>query len=592
MSEWLKETMLKYNAFIETEKFQSEDGKAFSQESYQRFIDLDPIDAKRFAFRPTISCFEKEKAHVAIADYSKAIKLDPGIADWYGRRALRYWQLSKHEEALQDFSKAIEIDPKNPKWYEYRAETYFKLNNYESAIHDYDKVIGILPNKSIFYVKRSGAYLKMGCYGQGIHDCNKAIELEAGKADAYFLRSLLLRETNDGKENVESDLSKAVELSESLLLFYYLIIDHYDKKKYKKVVEIGNDFDWTHFKYRGSLEIDVDKYLEDYRDDEHSRIKAAIGTSYYYLHDYEASVKWLEEAFEYPVVNVHYEFIEPSDAWREFSKQKETNAKIEERNKVIENLSHSIKNLISTVIVPLENLKQKETVQPHIIQNALRGANLIREIVNAVNLSYKGSQEDLLYDVRHNSGNDAMSLASMFLESLKHSVSNMFDGKYFHNFMRKYFSEKEFFLSAKQDWANLSQSDTISALKPFLTKHFFHLDIDIADADQFIIGNEQGSAIKLLIMIQELILNAVKYAAFVKKEDRLLKILFAADANTINIRVENTFVEKVKTKTTGTGHVIISNFAKLLGTEPVVKKENGIYSLQITFQNFWKVAKK
>lgn len=150
-------------------------------------------------------------------------------------------------------------------------------------------------------------------------------------------------------------------------------------------------------------------------------------------------------------------------------------AKIEERNKVIADLSHSIKNLISTVIDPLENMKKEAVVKQPIIDSAIRGANLVREIVNAMNLSYKGSIEDFRYDAKNNSGNDKQDIKMMILESLKSSVGNMYDGKYFSAFQEGYFQLKQSFINAKLDWnADISQSKNLEEISGFLKKYFLN----------------------------------------------------------------------------------------------------------------------
>lgn len=262
----------------------------------------------------------------------------------------------------------------------------------------------------------------------------------------------------------------------------------------------------------------------------------------------------------------------------------------EERKKIIADLSHSIKNLISTVIDPLENLKQEASVKPQVIENALRGANLIREIVNAVNLSFKGSIEDFRYDTAHNTDSDSQDVKAIITAALKHSVGNMFDGKYFGIFMRKYFPEKPLYLAAKAEWSNLSQANSLDQLQPFLETYFFNPDFDLNQAEQFVIGNQKGSIIKLMILFQEMILNAVKYSAFIDRKSRFLKIRFETTGPDVSILVENPFDAQTKVKTSGIGHVIIQNFAQLLDTIPVIKHDGGIYSVQIRFQNIWKEA--
>ena len=121
----------------------------------------------------------------------------------------------------------------------------------------------------------------------------------------------------------------------------------------------------------------------------------------------------------------------------------------------------------------------------------------------------------------------------------------------------------------------------------FLQKYFFEIDLAIVDGSKYLMGNEKGSALKLLILFQELILNAVKYSAFVSKEKRFLHIKFDHTPREMFVRVENRYKENVKTKTSGIGHVIVENFAKLLNTEPIIKKDGDIYSVEIKFVNFF-----
>ncbi len=46
------------------------------------------------------------------------------------------------------------------------------------------------------------------------------------------------------------------------------------------------------------------------------------------------------------------------------------------------------------------------------------------------------------------------------------------------------------------------------------------------------------------------------------------------------------------TKTSGIGHVIVNNFARLLDTEPIIEREADTYSVEIKFENFWEKQDK
>jgi len=268
--------------------------------------------------------------------------------------------------------------------------------------------------------------------------------------------------------------------------------------------------------------------------------------------------------------------------------QEEAQARLDERNKVIADLSHSIKNLIATVIDPLENMQQERIGEPQIIGNALRGANLVREIVNAMNLSFKGSFADFRYDAQHNKGQDSMTLDAILMASVKYSVSNMFDGKYFSSFMQSYFPARDIiFHQAREAWMRVSQTTNWQELHSFLEEYFFHLEISKPIGNQYVLGNDKGSAIKMLILFQELIFNAVKYSAFVDRGSRFLKIDLKAAGDRIAITVINKFKDTLIMKTSGIGHIIINNFAKLLESQPIVGHDDGVYSIEITFKNLW-----
>jgi hypothetical protein len=96
-----------------------------------------------------------------------------------------------------------------------------------------------------------------------------------------------------------------------------------------------------------------------------------------------------------------------------YRKNSVANAKSEERDKIISSLSHSIKNIIASVIDPLKNLQKEEKYRPKIIKDAIRGTQLIREMVTAINYSYKGSIEDFYSDVENAIDSDSITIKQM-----------------------------------------------------------------------------------------------------------------------------------------------------------------------------------
>lgn len=54
----------------------------------------------------------------AIADYTKAIELDPELAAAYFNRGTVLYRLCLFEEGLKDLMKSFELDPTNPEFLE------------------------------------------------------------------------------------------------------------------------------------------------------------------------------------------------------------------------------------------------------------------------------------------------------------------------------------------------------------------------------------------------------------------------------------------------------------------------------------------
>ena len=80
---------------------------------------------------------ELEKYDEAIADFSKAIELNPDFMGTYYNRGSVYIKLGKYAEACADFTKFIEINPDYADAYCERGNCHYELKNYKDALTDY-----------------------------------------------------------------------------------------------------------------------------------------------------------------------------------------------------------------------------------------------------------------------------------------------------------------------------------------------------------------------------------------------------------------------------------------------------------------------
>ena len=114
---------------------------------------------------------------LAIADYTRAIELNPDYAMAYNNRGIAHLQKREYDKAIADYSKAIELDPDYAVAYNDRGIAYRHKGEYDKAIADYTKAIGLDPQWPHAYKNRAGAYKEQGKKAEAIADLKKFITL-------------------------------------------------------------------------------------------------------------------------------------------------------------------------------------------------------------------------------------------------------------------------------------------------------------------------------------------------------------------------------------------------------------------------------
>ncbi|MCZ8224314.1 MAG: tetratricopeptide repeat protein [Microcystis sp. LE19-84.1B] len=198
-----------------------QDKKDLALADYNKAIELNPQNAEVYRNRGKLYFYSSpQKKDLALADYKKAIELDPYNTDVYGDRALLYVAEKKVDLAWADYNKAIELNPKNAKAYIDRGTFYTLLQKNDLALIDFSQAIAVDPKNANAYHFRGFVYHLQQKNNLALGDYNKAIELDPKYANAYTNRGQLYLSQNK-TDLALADYNKAIEVDPKYADAYY-----------------------------------------------------------------------------------------------------------------------------------------------------------------------------------------------------------------------------------------------------------------------------------------------------------------------------------------------------------------------------------
>ena len=120
----------------------------------------------------------------ALADYERALKLNPKYANAYNGRANIKADLGDLEGALSDYNRALKFEPKNARFLRNRGLTFVQKGSLSAALADYDRAIPLDRKNELLYYNRGQVYEKQGLITSAAADFRKALEIKPTLADA------------------------------------------------------------------------------------------------------------------------------------------------------------------------------------------------------------------------------------------------------------------------------------------------------------------------------------------------------------------------------------------------------------------------
>jgi tetratricopeptide (TPR) repeat protein len=196
----------------------------------------------------------KKDTGLALADFNKAIQLDPGYYKAYMNRGDCQKNKGSYGEALKDYNEALAIKQDYYPAYCRRGALYRDQKDYDRAIADYTRAISLKPDYAESYYGRGLVYLDKKDGDKAIEDYTRAISLKPDHAFAYNDRGIAYRTLKDGDKAI-ADYTNAIRIKPDYPNAYinrgniYLDRKDYDKAiaDYTRAIRFKPDFAMAYY---------------------------------------------------------------------------------------------------------------------------------------------------------------------------------------------------------------------------------------------------------------------------------------------------------------------------------------------------------
>jgi tetratricopeptide (TPR) repeat protein len=158
---------------------------------FDKAIEINPALASAHYSRGLLH-FERRDYDKAIGDLTTVVALSRRFAPAYSARGQAFAQKGDHDRALADYAKAIELDPKQAEFRLRRGMSLIAKAEFDRALPDLDEAIKLAPTMASAYAERAKAKLGKNDFASAADDASKALELQPSLVQAYISRAFAL----------------------------------------------------------------------------------------------------------------------------------------------------------------------------------------------------------------------------------------------------------------------------------------------------------------------------------------------------------------------------------------------------------------
>lgn len=250
----------------------------------QQLIALDPAEEKTYRNRMGRVYYAQREMEKAIAEYQRAIDLDPGTAANYYNMGLA-WKSIDPEKAIGYYQKAIELDPEDMDNRDNLTLLYINLGRYEEALRTSEEAGRVAPRSPYPLSNRGLVYSHQGRFEEALPYYDQALALGSTDAQLFSDRGFVNRQL----ENFEAalrDYSQCILLQPGKAAYYnsrgyiYRTLGNYEAALADFRMAIEKDPDWG-YAYTG------------------------LASTCFLMQDYEGSIGYAQQALNLTEKNLY-----------------------------------------------------------------------------------------------------------------------------------------------------------------------------------------------------------------------------------------------------------------------------------------------
>jgi tetratricopeptide (TPR) repeat protein len=157
---------LMYGENLEEAKHWANKALEFNNQNYRAYYELGYIDAK------------KGDRTAAIADYQKAIVIQPDFAPLRRDLGMIYFQEQNFAEAAKQLAKAIDLGVDDSKLHNFLGIAYSRIGQLQKAVASYQRALKLEPNRAEIHLNLAYAYQRLGQAVSAQKEYEEACRLE------------------------------------------------------------------------------------------------------------------------------------------------------------------------------------------------------------------------------------------------------------------------------------------------------------------------------------------------------------------------------------------------------------------------------